>query len=180
MGHFLGRCTLYGMLSTLAVVYAGYKEEHQGFVKNFKGTSAGYVIVCLAHVPASILLLKIVQGSSRPSFLRDLLCLVLPILLNLTLLADYCYFTIVLLIGCEAVFIFKINPYRVRKESDDVAQSVNGLQDEESSSLFDRCKGTAYLNLFKGTNKHFYPRRTSSYISMTLFPFCFQYSSSYV
>ena len=54
MEHFLGRYTLYGILSTLAVVYAGYKEEHQGFVKNFKGTSAGYVIVCLAHVPASI------------------------------------------------------------------------------------------------------------------------------
>ena len=151
-GHFHSSSFTWGILLLLPVVYAGYKEEHQGFVKNFKGTSAGYVIVCLAHVPASILLLKIVQGSSRPSFLRDFLCIVLPILLNMTLLADYCYLTIILLIGCEILFIVKINPYRVRKESDDIIQSEGG----EPSSVLNRCRGAAYLNLFKGSHKSFF------------------------
>ena len=136
---------LFGAVSFLPLIYAGYKEEHQGFVKNFKGTSAGYVIVCLLHVPASILLLKIVQGSKQPSFLRDFVCLVLPILLNMTILADYCYVTIILLILLEALYILRINPYRERKESDNIS--------EESSSegySLSRCKKAAYLDLFKG------------------------------
>ena len=82
--------TIFGMILLTSPVLGGYKEEHEGFVKNFKGTSAFFVVICLAHLPASILLLKIVQGSSKPLFIRDFVCLVLPLLLNMTILADYC------------------------------------------------------------------------------------------
>ena len=141
---------LLSILSFLPVTLCGYKEEHQGFVKNFKGTSVGNILICLIHVPASILFLKIVQGSSPPSFIRDMFCLILPILLNMTVFADYCYFTIILMIAFEIIFILKINPYRVRKESDDVTHSGNVLHDNEPSSLFYKCKGLTYINLFKG------------------------------
>ena len=50
----------------------------------------------------------------------------------------------------EIIFILRINPYRVRKESDDVIHSENVLSDNEPSSIFYKCKGIAYLNLFKG------------------------------
>lgn len=140
-------CVCYlGMLSLLPMTFAGYKEEHSGFVKNFKGTSAGYVIVCLLHVPASILLLKIVQGSSRPSFIRDFFCLIVPILLNMTLLSNWAYVTIIILILFEAFWILRINPYRARKESDDVREEHSS----GSSVPVGRCKKAAYLDLFKG------------------------------
>ena len=130
-------------------VLGGYKEEHEGFVKNFKGTSAFFVIICLSHLPASILLLKIMQGSSKSLFVRDMLCLVLPILLNMTVLADYCYITIFLLVGFEMLYIFHFNPYRMRKASDyEIGRSDSS--EGSFSGAITRCRKAAYLNLFKG------------------------------
>ena len=78
-----------------------YNDAHSAFVSNLKGTSAGCVLICLLHVPVSILLLKSVQKASAPSYFRDFAYLVTPILLSVTLLADYGYFTsaILLLVG---------------------------------------------------------------------------------
>ena len=139
------------VLLLLPSALGGYKEEHEGFVKNFKGTSAFFIIICLAHLPASILLLKIVQGSSKPLFIRDLFCLVLPLLLNMTILADYCYITLFFMVTCEMLYIFRFNPYRARKPSDNELLE-NGNQREKSSfsSAVVRCQKAAYLNLFKG------------------------------
>jgi hypothetical protein len=127
-------------LLLLSSVYGSYKEEHEGFMKNFKGTSAACVIVCLAHVPASILLLKIVQGNSKSSFLRDYICLVVPLLLNMTVLADYCYFTLLLMVMLEAIYVLRFNQYRVRKDREitDTLSAVNPS------------KKAVYLSLFKG------------------------------
>ena len=138
------------IFAMIPTVLGGYKEEHEGFVKNFKGTSAFFVIICLSHLPASILLLKIMQGSSKSSFLRDMLCLVLPILLNMTVLADYCYITIFLLVGFEMLYIFRFNPYRIRKASDDEIGHSDSSEGSYSGAIT-RCRKAAYLNLFKGT-----------------------------
>jgi hypothetical protein len=40
------------------------------------------------------MMLKLVQKSSEPLFLRDLAYLVFPLLLTLTILADYSYYTV--------------------------------------------------------------------------------------
>jgi hypothetical protein len=139
------------LLLLLPSALGGYKEEHEGFVKNFKGTSAFFIIICLAHLPASILLLKIVQGSSKPLFIRDMFCLVLPLLLNMTVLADYCYITIFFMVTCEMIYIFRFNPYRARKPSDnDLLENSNLRVKSSFSSAVVRCQKAAYLNLFKG------------------------------
>ena len=146
--------TILALILLLSPVLGGYKEEHEGFVKNFKGTSAFFVVICLAHLPASILLLKIIQGSSKPQFLRDFMCLVLPLLLNMTILADYCYLTIFMMIGCEVVFILFFNPYREKKTADNELV-LNGSNAASGGSFLSssiaRCKRVAYLNLFKGS-----------------------------
>lgn len=121
-------------------VQGSYKEEHEGFMKNYKGTSAACVIVCLAHVPASILLLKIVQGNSKSSFLRDYFCLVAPLLLNMTVLADYCYFTLLLMVMLEAIYVLRFNHYRVRKDREIVDITTAPIPS----------KNAVYLSLFKG------------------------------
>lgn len=148
--------TIFGMISLTSPVLGGYKEEHEGFVKNFKGTSAFFVVICLAHLPASILLLKIVQGSSKPLFIRDFVCLVLPLLLNMTILADYCYLTIFLLIGGEIVYILRFNPYREKKIADNDMNLRCSLPGGSLLSSIARCKRMAYLNLFKGSISIFF------------------------
>ena len=148
--------TIFGMILLTSPVLGGYKEEHEGFVKNFKGTSAFFVVICLAHLPASILLLKIVQGSSKPLFIRDFVCLVLPLLLNMTILADYCYLTIFLLIGGEIVYILRFNPYREKKVADNDMNLRCSLPGGSLLSSIARCKRMAYLNLFKGNHSIYY------------------------
>ena len=81
---------------------SSYKEDHESFVSNnIKGTSLGCILVVLAHAPALILLLKLVQKNSTPIFLRDMIYLVIPILLSMTVLADYCYLTLVVIVFSE-------------------------------------------------------------------------------
>ena len=142
--------TAFGLTLLTSSVFGGYKEEHEGFVKNFKGTSAFFVVICLAHLPASILLLKIIQGSSKPLFIRDFFCLVLPLLLNMTILADYCYITIFLLIGGEIIYILRFNPYREKKVADRDLEMKSSLPGGSFLPSIVRFKRMAYLNLFKG------------------------------
>ena len=164
--------TIFGLILLASPVLGGYKEEHEGFVKNFKGTSAFFVVICLAHLPASILLLKIVQGSSKPLFIRDFVCLVLPLLLNMTILADYCYITIFLLIVGEIVYILRFNPYREKKVADNDMNLRCSLSLPGGSLLSSiaRCKRMAYLNLFKGSisiHYHCYRRIIAITIAIT-------------
>ena len=126
-----------------------YAEEHIAFVSNLKGTSAACVLVCLAHAPLSVLFLKLVQKRKRPLLQRDLLYLVLPILLNLTILADYCYITLLLLVGLETAFVLKVEREWKRRK----------LLIEESTILTTPCtpihdipSKLTYLTLFKGLN----------------------------
>lgn len=126
------------LLSHIQICSCGYKQEHEGFVKNFKGTSAGNILCTLAHVPASILLLKIVQGNSQPSFIRDFSCLVLPILLNMTILADYCYLTIVLLVTSEIIYVVYFNPCRSRPGNEKINLNENEKMNyNENENLFE-------------------------------------------
>lgn len=76
---------------------ASYKEEHESFVSNLKGSSIGCIIACLMHVPIFILILKLVQRYKKPSLARDFLILVFPSLLVVTVFANYNYFTLVML-----------------------------------------------------------------------------------
>ena len=127
----------------------GYAEEHIAFVSNLKGTSAACVLVCLAHAPLSVLLLKLVQKRKRPLLQRDLLYLVLPILLNLTILADYCYITVLMMLGLEIAFVLKVEREWKRRK----------MLMEDSSVLMTPCtpihdvpSKLTYLTLFKGLN----------------------------
>ena len=157
--------TIFGLILLASPVLGGYKEEHEGFVKNFKGTSAFFVVICLAHLPASILLLKITQGSSKPLFIRDFLCLVLPLLFNMTILADYCYLTIFLLIGGEIIYILRFNPYRQKKVADNEMEMKSSLPGSSFLSSIVRNRRTAYLNLFKGSVSIIFISISSSLLS---------------
>jgi phosphatidylinositol glycan class W len=123
-----------------------YEAEKLAFVSNLKGTSAGCVLVCLAHAPLAVLGLKMVQKRKRPLLQRDALFLVLPVLLNMTLLADYCYWTFVVFLGLVVAYVWKV-------ESDVRRRKVVTLDAApESSSSSSNSDKLSYLTLFKGLN----------------------------
>jgi hypothetical protein len=75
-----------------------YKEEHEAFVSNLKGTSVGCVLVYLLHIPAFILLTKLTQRGRKIRILREFFFLVFPLLLEMTVFADYNYLSLIGLI----------------------------------------------------------------------------------
>jgi len=134
-----------------------YKEVHEAFVSNLKGTSAGDVFVVLVHLPLAILLLKLVQGSSsssssssRPLFLRDFVYLALPLLLSLTVLADLSYVSAVLLLIGE-LFTLQMKQQqkstRLTNTENHPADSNTDLLQQQHTS-----HNLTFISLFKGGN----------------------------
>lgn len=119
-----------------------YKEVHEAFVSNLKGTSAGDVFIILVHLPLAILLLKLVQGSSRPLYLRDLMYLALPLLLSLTVLADFSYLSGVLLLIGE-LFVLQMRHVKSIRVTDTDNSVDTSLNPPQSNQL-------TFISLFKG------------------------------
>lgn len=120
-----------------------YKEEHEAFVSNLKGTSIGCIYFCLSHVPALVLLLKLVQANRRPRLLRDFTFLVIPILLIITLLADQSFWTLPCLLLGE---ILAINRLQFRKG---LGVFIGDIPSSGNVNTISSNKKT-YLSLFKG------------------------------
>lgn len=119
---------------------SSYKDEHESFVSNLKGTSVACVVTCLAHVPAFIMLAKVMQRTRKPRIIREFLCLSFPLLLTITVFADYSYLSLTILGITLGVLNFQ---HRKHLLSDLQAGKLEQQMDDKN----DR---TAYLTLSKG------------------------------
>lgn len=124
--------------------YSSYKIEHEAFVSNLKGTSIACIIACLLHIPALILLLKIFQTSRRARLIRDYFVFVFPLILTITVLADYNYVTIALL-GLLIVYLTKADG------APSVIISSKQLRRKDSQNDWSH-SDSYYITLFKGAN----------------------------
>ena len=122
-----------------------YKDHHEAFVSNLKGTSAADVLICLSYVPVAVILLKLVQKSSLPLYLRDVAYLVVPILLNLTILADFSYITLFALLLCELYTLQKILQISLRGSN--ISDDIFYYSAENNSLLKSK---TSFISLFRG------------------------------
>ena len=121
-----------------------YRDEHVSFVSNLKGTSIGCIVTCLAHSPCCILLVKLVQRNTKPMLLRDMFYFVIPLLLNMTVLADQCYWTLGILTLIEIIYVIKMNRENARKfDFEQLQIGSHSVEQEHSSKL-------NFLTLFKG------------------------------
>lgn len=122
------------------VVLGSYQEEHETFMSNVKGASAADVLVCLAHGPALIVILKLVQGGRKPRLIRDVACLGWPMLASVTILGDKSrgYLSLLILL-LTAIFVVRTNNRDAQEDSNKPREVV----DEVS------CDRT-FLSLFKG------------------------------
>lgn len=137
---------------------SSYKEQHEAFVSNLKGTSLFCVATCLAHVPALLLLTKLLHircGLIEPrvkmpqiSAVREYLFFVLPMLLVITVLADYNYLT--LLVICSVVAALRSSlPQKVALEEFSVS---SGPREAVAATDLSIKSQASFLSLFKGTN----------------------------
>mmetsp|Transcript_14027 Transcript_14027/g.20977 ORF Transcript_14027/g.20977 Transcript_14027/m.20977 type:complete len:565 (-) Transcript_14027:11-1705(-) len=122
---------------------SAYKDEHEAFVSNLKGTSLSCVLVCLAHVPACILLLKLVQAWRRPRILRDLFVLVYPLMFSLTIFSGHGYWSLPSLFSIA----FMISQLKGDRRGAGLSSDHFG-----STTLEDSQTKLSYLSLFKGSN----------------------------
>ena len=119
-----------------------YKEAHEHFVANNTGTRIGDLIVCLAHIPVFVFWLKEVQGRASPSIVRDCIFLSIPVLLVVTVLVEYHYFTVCIL------YISSILWYIWKKTA---SKNVPHTELNDTKTTPDNLhKKTSYLTLFKG------------------------------
>lgn len=66
-----------------------YKQQHEAFVKNEKGSSVATVMISCAHLPVLVLILSLIQIRYNKSKLsNDLIILVYPLLLAMTVFAE--------------------------------------------------------------------------------------------
>lgn len=118
-----------------------YKKEHESFVSNLSGSTASHVLACLAHGPALLFFLKVVQNHRQPIIIRDYTILTIPVLLNMTVLAAYSFQTIALLMVSAVLYFYWLvssNTHRWK-----VVGIVNECQHE-------RDKRRSYLTYFRG------------------------------
>ena len=113
-----------------------YKEQHEAFVSNLKGTSAACILTCLSHFPIIIIVLKLIQKKSKALYLRDLVYLTIPLLLSFTILADYSYITLLILL----IFII----YNLQTSQVTIQSS------ESEKILSTNSNKLSFLTLFKG------------------------------
>lgn len=122
---------------------ASYRAEHESFVSNLKGTSITCILFYLAHAPACVFLLKLVQGNRKPSIVRDICFLVMPLLLSMTILSNHSYWSLPCLISIG----FVVSKYHQRSQKDHV------LDIDATITLTDYLgPHPSYLSLFKGAN----------------------------
>ena len=74
---------------------------------NHGGSSVVNVFVYLAHAPALVLLLKLIlqDNPKRSIFLKDLVFLVFPLLLSMTVLTDHIYWSLPCLVAADIVLL---------------------------------------------------------------------------
>lgn len=115
-----------------------YKDEHETFVSNGKGTSVMCVFICLAHAPALIYGLKVCQQATGPNIFRDICFMTIPAVLTLTVLAEFNHIT--------ALFLyFLVAVHRVQKYHVIITESENNAQPFSHIA-------TNHLTLYKGIN----------------------------
>jgi hypothetical protein len=100
--------------------------------------------VCILHLPALVLLLKLVQSHRRPRLLRDYVFLALPCLLTTTVFANAGYLSL-LLITLSDVYIYRTQN---KGTSDDIPAVNTRLKSFEINQ--DVITDKSYLSLFKG------------------------------
>eukprot|EP01039_Chlorochromonas_danica_P012293 gene12293-14018_t len=120
------------------MITSTYKEEHESFVSNLSGSSAECVVLCLAHVPAYILLTKMIQGFSAPRVLLDFMGLGLPLMLTMTVFSEYTVASMCFLLVMYAA------TYKIRAGSFSFRSTFPPSPEKE---LYGR---TSYLTLSKG------------------------------
>ena len=123
-----------------------YAEEHAAFFSNLKGSSALDVLVCILHLPALVLLLKLVQGHKRPRLLRDYFFLAFPCLLSITVFSTAGCLSL-LLITLSDIYIYRTHS---KATSDDI--SVPNTRFKVTDSNQEITTEKSYLSLFKGNN----------------------------
>lgn len=129
------------------MITSTYKEEHESFVSNLSGSSAECVVLCLAHVPAYILLTKMIQGFSAPRVLLDFMGLGLPLMLTMTVFSEYTVASMCFLLVMYAA------TYKIRAGSFSFRSTFPPSPEKE---LYGR---TSYLTLSKGiTDNSPYPK----------------------
>ena len=141
-------------------VSVSYKEEHESFVSNLKGSSIGCIIVCLMHVPVFILTLKLVQRYKKPTLMRDFLILVFPSLLVVTVFANYNYVSLVALTiilclvmrslsQCKHVNETVLSDVNIEFVSGNHKDELNNGKNEENIH-----QRTSYITIYKGSLHH--------------------------
>lgn len=117
-----------------------YSDEQAAFFSNLKGSSAWDVLLCILHLPALILLLKLVQCHRRPRLIRDFVFLVTPLLFCLTIFSEGSHLSLILII------ISDIYLYRSIKAQEDHMTMSNAFSDHNVEIFSEK----SFLSLFKG------------------------------
>lgn len=115
-----------------------YKLAHEAFMANHSGTNVGNVILCVAHAPALLWLLKIAQGHKGSVFWMEFAIIVVPTLFSITVWYEYLYVTamLVYLPVVPAVIYQLRSPLRCTTTVEETSSGVHA--------------STAYLTHFKG------------------------------
>lgn len=119
---------------------SAYKAEHEQFTSNLKGTSILCIILCILHVPACLLISKLVQWRRKPNWIRDYAFLVVPQLLSITVLHNHSYWSLPCLLSLGFV---------ASKLQRNIIDKTTGSATDLSSILGAH---KAYLSYFKGSN----------------------------
>ncbi len=127
-----------------------YREQHESFVSNLKGTSPLDVLVSLAHFPIALILLKLLQKGSTPMFLRDVTGLMLPLLLCLTLFADYSYLTLLVILIGELWLLQRRAPSASVEVSSLCGEASPAKEKLLIVSTPRKLLSTSFITLFKG------------------------------
>jgi hypothetical protein len=128
---------------------AKYKSEQEAFVTGLTGTTASDVMVCLLHVPVLVLLALLVQHtfisniksqqSVWPCIAIELAVLVIPLLLVMTIWADYHHITLPVLCAIIVLLLLYVRYYH-RPVGPPLRQtlSVNALHDEKQTPSYEK------------------------------------------
>jgi hypothetical protein len=141
---------------------SSYREEHESFVSNLKGSSVGCILACLMHIPAYVLLLKLAQRHRKPRLSRDYCLLVFPLLLTVTVFANHNYWSITALI---VVLFFLLRSPQHSNMVNEIVLDTDGIElSNESVTESRRCAAspnisnslpffskTNYITTFKGS-----------------------------
>jgi hypothetical protein len=84
-----------------------YKEQHESFVSNLSGTDVITFLLPLLHLPFLIIISKILHKGRKSSILLEFAVLILPVLLVLTVCADYAYWTLSFCLGTVVLLLLK-------------------------------------------------------------------------